>query len=268
MNFLSETSVKGNGRMLKPFFPRVGNKVPLLKDILKIIPPHLTYVEAFVGGGALFWNKMPAKKSIINDLDAELIESYEILKRIPTLTDITILDDVEQVGRDYPAIENFINNITAASSDRDKLIAFTQRYSGTYFSKGTGKIYKKRSLKYKWKNIDQYKAILEPTTIVSKDYLQVLNQYDSPTTFFFLDPPYEVKKKGQEIYYKDAVVDYEEMVASLKQLKGKFLLTINDSERIREIFKDFNIKPIIVRNQSQNISEEALNRKEIFISNY
>lgn len=262
-------NIEEDGKLLKPFFNRAGSKVPLIKDILKIMPPHTTYVEAFVGGGALFWNKIPAKKSVINDLDKELIEGYRILKRIPTSVDMTILDNSKQVGNKYPAVEKFINSVTSKSSDRDKLLAVTEKYAGTFGSMGQGGIYKNPSMENRWKKIDQYKALLKPTTIVSKDYLKVLKDYDSPTTFFFLDPPYEIEKKGQETYYKHSIIDYNKMNDALKQLKGKFLLTINDSKYISDIFKDFNQKTLIVRNPSQSgISKEAQNRKELFISNY
>ena len=260
-----------DGKSLKPFFNRIGSKYSLIKDIITLIPPHTTYVEAFVGGGSIFWNKSPAKKSVINDLDKELIEGYRILKRIPTSVDMTILDNSKKVGKYYPAVEKFINSVTSKSPDRDKLLAFTEKYAGTFGSKGFDGIYRNPSIGNKWKQIDQYKALLKPTTIVSKDYLQVLKDYDSPTTFFFLDPPYEVEaeQKFKEGYYKSSIIDYEKMNDALKQIKGKFLLTINNSKYIRDIFKDFNQKTLIVRNPSQRgISKEAENRKELFISNY
>lgn len=262
-------NIEEDGKLLKPFFNRAGSKVPLIKEILPIIPPHTTYVEAFVGGGALFWNKIPAEKSVINDLDKELVEGYRILKRIPTSVDMTILDNSKKVGNKYPAVEKFINSVTSKSSDRDKLLAVTEKYAGTFGSMGYGGIYKNPSMENRWKKIDQYKALLKPTTIMNKDYLQVIKETDSPTTFFFLDPPYEVEKKGQETYYKHSIIDYEKMRDALKKIKGKFLLTINDSKYISDIFKDFNQKTLVVRNPSQSgISEEALNRKELFITNY
>lgn len=269
MNSETGKNIKEDGKLLKPFIARIGTKLSLIKDLLKIIPPHSTYVEAFVGGGALFWNKSPANKNVINDLDKELIEGYRILKRIPTSTDMTILDNSKKVGKTYPAVENFINNITSKSSDRDKLLAVTEKYVGTFNSTGKGGIYKNPSIGNKWEKIDQYKALLKPTTIVNKDYLQVLKAYDSPTTFFFLDPPYEIEKKGQENTYEHSIIDYNKMNDALKQLKGKFLLTVNDSKYIRDIFKDFNQKTLVVRNPSQSgISDETKNRKELFITNY
>lgn len=257
-------------KQLRPFFPRTGTKVPLIKDILRIIPSHTRYVETFVGGGAIFWNKPVADENVINDLDAELIEGYKILKRIPLSADMCILDNALKVGKTYPEVQDFINNITINSSDRDKLVATTSKYIGTFGSSGKGCIYKECRLIGRWNNIEKYKAIIEKTTILNTDYLEVLKQYDDENTFFFLDPPYELIKKGANKLYTHSIIDYEQMRDTLKELKGKFLLTINDSQYIRDVFKNFNIMSLVVRNQTnvRNTSIETRNRAELFITNY
>jgi hypothetical protein len=138
--------------------------------------------------------------------------------------------------------------------------------NGTFNSKGIGKIYKNPSTESKMDDISEYKKLLKSTTILNKDYLQVIKEYDSPTTFFFLDPPYEDSDKS---YYKNITIDYNEMSDALKKIKGKFLLTINDSKIIRDKFKDFIIKTIVVRNPANtDFGEETRNRKELFITNY
>jgi DNA adenine methylase len=252
--------------ILKPFFNRVGSKVSLIKDIIPVIPPHTTYVEPFVGGGAIFWNKTPAEKSVINDLDKELITGYKILKRISPKTDLTFLDNAKKVDGKFPEIEKFIESVNKNSTDGDKLLRIMKLLNGTFNSKGIGKIYKNPSTESKMDDISEYKKLLKSTTILNKDYLQVIKEYDSPTTFFFLDPPYEDSDKS---YYKNITIDYNEMSDALKKIKGKFLLTINDSKIIRDKFKDFIIKTIVVRNPANtDFGEETRNRKELFITNY
>jgi len=104
---------------------------------------------------------------------------------------------------------------------------------------------------------------MKNTTILKQDYKKVIHKYDSPNTFFFLDPPYE----NSDSLYKDDTIDYEEMADVLNKIKGKFLLTINDSPNIRKIFKDFVIKPILVKGYGyEGIGKK--DRKELFIMNY
>ena len=62
-------------------------------------------------------------------------------------------------------------------------------------------------------------------------------------------------------------MDYEEMNKVLQNLKGMFLLTINDSPSIRKIFKGFILKPIFVKSHS-NTTIGGKDRKELFIMNY
>src|SRR5690606_37080029 len=57
-----------------------GGKQRLVSTILPLIPEHTTYVEPFVGGGAIFWAKPPSKVEIINDYNRELINFYEVCK--------------------------------------------------------------------------------------------------------------------------------------------------------------------------------------------
>jgi len=67
-------------------------------------------------------------------------------------------------------------------------------------------------------------------------YDQILERYDRPTTFFYLDPPYYEK------YLYRFNLKPEEFVLlrdRLKKLKGKFILSLNDVPEVRKIFSDF-----------------------------
>lgn len=52
----------------------------MLNDILPLIPEHSIYVEPFFGGGAVFWAKEPVKCEIINDVNGNITNFYEVLK--------------------------------------------------------------------------------------------------------------------------------------------------------------------------------------------
>ena len=58
---------------LKPFVKWVGGKGSSVERLLQLIPEHIdTYVEPFVGSGALFFS-LNFDKAIINDSNSELI---------------------------------------------------------------------------------------------------------------------------------------------------------------------------------------------------
>ncbi len=52
----------------------------MLKHILPLVPEHKIYIEPFFGGGSLFWAKEPAKCEVINDVNMNLVNFYQVLK--------------------------------------------------------------------------------------------------------------------------------------------------------------------------------------------
>lgn len=77
----------------KPFIKWVGGKTQLIETIQKLLPEdfrnqnNITYIEPFVGGGAvLFWilQKYPnIKKAVINDINPDLTTAYKTIKTNP-----------------------------------------------------------------------------------------------------------------------------------------------------------------------------------------
>lgn len=70
---------------MKPFVKWAGGKRQILSRINEYVQdsisdnPDYTYIEPFLGGGAIFFSLQP-KKAIINDLNEDLINAYKIIK--------------------------------------------------------------------------------------------------------------------------------------------------------------------------------------------
>ena len=74
-----------NNILINPILKWVGGKRQLLADIMPLINKNCsTYVEPFVGGGAVFFELQP-KKAIINDYNTELINVYETVRDFPEI---------------------------------------------------------------------------------------------------------------------------------------------------------------------------------------
>lgn len=70
-----------------------------------------------------------------------------------------------------------------------------------------------------------------------------IQKWDRPHALFFIDPPYW----GVEDYYVKAMFareEFEHLSTSLKQLKGNFILTLNDVPEIRNIFAWANMQSV------------------------
>ena len=239
---------------MKAPFCRVGSKLSLIPKILPLIPPHKVYVEPFVGSGQVFFKKNPSEKEVINDLDSTLMYHYRLLKK-------TKSRDFKQGINTVEENQSFVNK--TPSTEGGKLQKGIIQGCNTFGSTGRGKIYKESDSYQKLKNIDNYQDRLKDTTILSQDYKSVIKKYDSKDSFFFLDPPYEDSTK----LYKKGSFNFEQLASFLKGVKGKFLLTLNDSPNIRNLFSGFKIRPVVARGFG-NKGIGTKDRKELIITNY
>lgn len=64
---------------MKPLIKWAGGKSRELKNFKDFIPEHNTYIEPFLGGGAVFFHLEP-KKAYINDISSNLVSFYKLTK--------------------------------------------------------------------------------------------------------------------------------------------------------------------------------------------
>ncbi|MEV4474681.1 DNA adenine methylase [Nonomuraea sp. NPDC049504] len=61
-------------------FPYYGAKSRLAPWILSFVPDHITYVEPFVGSGAVLLAKPPSRTEVINDLNGDVVNFWRVLR--------------------------------------------------------------------------------------------------------------------------------------------------------------------------------------------
>ena len=253
---------------LMPPFCRQGNKYYHRKDIIPIIPPHKRSVELFAGSGAIFYNKEKAEENILNDLDKEVVKRFNIIKKASL-----DLDTYRQDLNTIPKVKAYWDS-KPKNTNSDKILRQIIKTCFGFSSKPvveSKNIYKPSNPFQKIrKSLAKWKEALKDTKIENKDYGAIIKKYDSPDTFFFLDPPYENTDEQFE-YAEDLDFNFERLANLLHGIKGQFLMTINDSPNIRRLFKDFTIKTWNVRSgwsQSAGKGHSGLRRGELLISNY
>lgn len=250
---------------LKPPFCRQGNKYTLRNRIIPLFPEHTTYVEPFAGSSAIFFNKPKAEKNVLNDLDKQTIESYKILKKAPLER-----EKYRQDLNTLPKLKRFFDNHSDSVADQlfYNKIRTCNGFSGLPANM-SNRIYKAFNPIKMLDLLDEYQDKLRGVVLSNQDYEKVIKKYDSPTTLFFIDPPYEETFKNFG-YAEDEGFDFDRLAEVLRGIKGHFLMTINNSPRIRKIFREFHQKPVKVQTGWGNMSQSKKGqfRKELFIANF
>ena len=95
-------------------------------------------------------------------------------------------------------------------------------------------------------------------------YQDFIKKYDTAQTLFYLDPPYYNCENhyGKGLFRRD---DFNCIADILLGIKGRFIISINDTPEIREIYKDFNIKEISTLYSISSKKNKPVN--ELIISN-
>jgi len=107
-----------------------------------------------------------------------------------------------------------------------------------------------------------YSERLKNVKILNQDYKNIIRTYDSPNTFFYLDPPYEGSDE-MDIYNEKTDFDIKELSDLLSKIKGKFLLTFNYSKELSDLFKKYN--QLKLTTTYQNPVRKV---KELIVKNY
>jgi DNA adenine methylase len=111
--------------------------------------------------------------------------------------------------------------------------------------------------------VDHFTSI---TDIENMDFAKVIEKYDSPTSYFYLDPPYY----KTENYYSNhdfGLDDHERLANTLKTIQGKFSMSYYYFPQLEEWFpkdqyrwesKEFAKAAGASKNKKQGIGEELL----------
>jgi DNA adenine methylase len=239
---------------------RVGGKRKLKDIIIELIPPHVIYCEPFVGGGAVFFGKEKSDIEIVNDLDKDIFHIYSDMKVVGE----------KMVNKDFGKDKELFLKLMKQKKIKnreDRL--FRNIYISLHSFKGDRKSWKGKDkpIKHfgkKWKN-ERYKERLKDVIIENKDWKSLIKAHDSKETFFYLDPPYSMASKNKD--YKHNDVSINELYNTLKNINGKFLLSYDYNNEIKERFRDFNIK-VVETTYSTKKGSMDIKKKEYLISNY
>ncbi len=82
--------------------------------------------------------------------------------------------------------------------------------------------------------------VKDKINFISGDAFQVLEaNINSKNTYFFIDPPYTIAGKRLYTYFD---IDHEKLFELTSQLKGKFMLTYDDTLEIRQLADKYNLE--------------------------
>lgn len=247
------------------FLSWIGGKKLLRKRLLQEFPEDFeTYVEVF-GGAAwlLFAKDRHAKFEIYNDYNKELVNLFKCVK-YHTQELQRQLDFMLNSRQMFE--ENLKDLNSAALTDIQRAARYFMciklSYGSTIDSYGAVKKDTVSMREYLTKAEERLRSVV----IENRSYEQIIKKYDKKSTLFYLDPPYY---KAERYYTADfKTQDHVNLAQIVKTINAKVIVSYNDDEFIKHLYKDLKIIEVDRNNNLKSRYTGNKRYKELIIKNF
>lgn len=309
---MSPTLRSNNGKppdKAKPFVKWAGGKGNLLAQLEQALPsnfdqlPNVTYIEPFVGGGAMLFHMLQKhnniQRAVINDINGDLVHCYRLIRKSPNILirhlrvlegDFYRLPVSERQNRYYEWRDEF--NAQALSSDRRAaLFIFLNRtcYNGLFRVNTTGNFNVPYG-RYAHPIICDAERIMNAHALLSKrnvkimragTYQRIQNELGiDGTNFIYFDPPY--RPVSQTSYFKGysnspfedrQQEELKEFCDQMSDLQCLIMLSNSDSKKdgqsyFEALFHGYRCTKVHAPRSINAYSSQRASQTEVLIRNY
>lgn len=279
---------------------RVGNKTSILHILYALFPlKYGRFIDVFGGSGSVLLGKPRIDNfEVYNDFDRNLVNLFHCMKE-RTMATIRELGFCNLNSReDFIAVRRFFEDErfdnkflseelqlteilfppleadelkeirTRITKDYDvrrasmflKLLRYSYSSSGKSFASQPFDIRKLFDL------IRELQNRMANVVIENQDFEALIKHYDRPDSFFYLDPPYFSTEDMYSVGF--GWDDHVRLRDTLKDIKGKFLLSYNDCPEIRGLYDGFSLFDFSRVHSMAQRYDAGKEFKELLIGNY
>lgn len=276
---------------MKPLLKWAGGKRHIAKELQTFFPSDWnegTYIEPFIGGGAMFLHLNP-KNAVIADLNSRLVSFYNHIKDNPD----SVFDGISEIAENFNKLsqedkESYfyevrtIYNASKFNSMESAILLYAINklcFNGLYRENSKGGFNVPFGHKKIFPSLDkiefiQVSELLKHTVILNADFMETISRA-KPSDFIYLDPPYipiDVTASFTSYQAEGFGIHEQEKLASIMmELKNsgiKAMCSNSDTKVAREVFGKLNLGTI---QAPRMVSAKASGRgsiSELVITNY
>ena len=295
----------------KPFVKWAGGKGSLVDELNTMLPPdfdaydRVTYIEPFVGGGAMLFNMLQTHKNIkrvvINDINRDLITTYRLVKTDPQrLIELTrryedVFFTLDTTGRRelYYQYRDLYNQGIVDENERAALFMFLNHtcYNGLYRVNAKGHFNVPYG-KYVCPVICNEELIMEDHELLNSVECAILppGSYQSVykhigtkgSNFVYIDPPYrplKIDSSNFKEYSSEPFGDWQQIQLKffcdrLSARGCRVMVSNSDSKNVdgssffETLYEGYNICRVEAPRCINSDGQGRRKMKEVLIRNY
>lgn len=232
---------------MRAIFKYPGAKWTLAQWIINMFPEHHSYLEPFLGSGAVLFTKPRSNIETVNDLDDDVVNLFDFIR-----------NDTEKLARaiyliPYARAEYERAFYEKPKDDFDKAVKFYIRCQMGHGFRTTGE-------KVGWKNdiqgrekayaagywaktpedIIQAAERLRGVQIEKRPAVDLIQRFNFPNVLIYADPPYMLNTRhGKQYKHEFLNEDHDDLLQVLKAHKGYVIISGYETEFYNEQLLDW-----------------------------
>ena len=239
---------------------RLGNKKKIAKQIQAYFPPHKIYIEPFFGAGGMFFNKPKAKYNIVNDLDSDVFNLFQVV--------MNQKEELEKAFYMMPIHSDLLDywKENQETEPIKKALRFLFLSNISFMGTGNGIKYGTENPKNTiYKHLDSQADLLNDVQFMNFHFSKFLSSIqikEIEATFIYNDPPY----LGTGDNYSKSFIEQDsfDLFEANEATGCKFAYSEFDHPFILDQAKERNLNVITI-GERQNLKNR---RTEILVTNY
>src|SRR5574344_34948 len=291
----------------KPFIKWVGGKTQLISQLDELLPANfeqmdnVTYIEPFVGGGAMLFYMLQRypniRQAIINDINGDLTTCYQTVRDYPE----ELIASLRDIQKEYNELltekdrKEFFMSVRARYNEKNldpienttKFIFLNKTcFNGLYRVNKNG-LFNVPFGKYKNPRICDPATLLRDSELLKRvkiltgDFEATFN-YASNRTLFYFDPPYRplsdtssFNDYAKEAFNDDAQIRLKEFCDRIHNSGYNFMLSNSDCKGKNEndtffdvLFNDYIIERVLASRSINSNPDKRGKLTEILVHDY
>lgn len=241
---------------------RLGNKSKLAADIIQYFPPHKIYIEPFFGAGGLFFNKPKANCNIVNDIDSDVFNLFQVISNQKEEFENLFLN----TPKHQDLFEYWKENTETDSIRKAMRFIFLSNYS--YLGKcNTLKLNSRNDVAQLYKGINETSKLLFEVQFANLDFRKFfksisIEESEIDKTFIYADKPYSNTDDNYSTEW--TIQDDIDLLNVLEETKIKYAVSEFEGSHFESLALEKGLNKIVI-GERQNLKNR---RVEILLTNY
>jgi len=245
----------------KPFLKWVGGKGRLLSQLTPLLPPgvaRMRHVEPFVGGGAFFFARSPAR-ALLSDVNPDLIGTYQAIRDDVegVIVNLEILAQGHSKEAYYGVRSDYNASLGDTSTERAAQFIYLNKtcFNGLHRVNKRGEFNVPVGTYVKPRILDEGALHAAHRALAGVEIrcagFEALVQDARPGDFVYFDPTYEPVSEtarftayAQGGFDQDAQRKLRDVYRELDRRGARLMLSNSDVPFIRELYSDFHIDTV------------------------